>query len=138
MEGTTEFPRKSVMLTPYTTPSAIKTSRLTWHHSTTGCPICSWNWVGLTLICVFHNLVQPPLPNSHQLKQNWADSGTLKIRLPNQLSLQADETPCIPRIISSSIKRRARATISSQSPLLHCLIGRRRSRVSTACNIQGD
>ena len=27
----------------------------------TGCPICSWTWVGLTLIWVFHHVA--PLPS---------------------------------------------------------------------------
>ena len=42
----------------------------------TGCPICSRT--GLTFIWVFHHLAQLP-------RQNWADSGTLKIQVnPSQ------------------------------------------------------
>ena len=36
-------------------------------------------WVGLTLISVFHHLAYLFLPNSHQPKQNWSDSGTIKL-----------------------------------------------------------
>ena len=45
------------------------------------CPTCSWTWVGLTLILVSHHLAQPLLPNFHQPRQDWADSGTLKIQV---------------------------------------------------------
>ena len=38
-------------------------------------------WDGLTLIWVFHHLAQPLLPNSHQLRQNWADITTLQIQV---------------------------------------------------------
>ena len=54
-----------------------------WHMST-GCPMCSRTWVGLTLICEFHPTClagQPLLPNSHQPRQNLADSGTPKIQV---------------------------------------------------------
>ena len=44
----------------------------------TGCPICSGTWVGLTLIWVFHHLALPLLLHSYQLRQNRADSETLK------------------------------------------------------------
>ena len=47
----------------------------------TGWFICSETWVGLTLIWAFHHLAQLLLPNSHQPKQNWADSGTTKIKV---------------------------------------------------------
>ena len=66
--------------------------------SFTGCLICcSWNWVGLSLIWVFHHLAQPLLPNSHQHRHNWGDSGALKIQVnPTQsMSRWEHETPCI-------------------------------------------
>ena len=51
--------------------------------------MCSRTWVGLTLILVFHPscpVVKTLLPNSHQPRQNWADSGTLKIQVnPTQV-----------------------------------------------------
>ena len=38
---------------------------------------------------------QPRLPNSHLPRQNWADSGTVKIQInPTQSSPRADGTPC--------------------------------------------
>ena len=47
-------------------------------------------WVGLTLIWMFHSFcpaTQPILPNSHQPKQNRADSGTVKIQVnPTQVA----------------------------------------------------
>ena len=49
---------------------------------TTGWPIFSDSWVGLTLICVVPLsclAVQPLLPTSHQPKQNQAEGGTARI-----------------------------------------------------------
>ena len=62
------IPREKVV---HTQPNTV-----TLTHST-GCLICSWTRVGLTLIWVLHHLAQPILPPRH----NWADSGTLKIQV---------------------------------------------------------
>ena len=46
-----------------------------------GCPNCSWTWVGLTLIWVFHHLrpaASAIFPSAH--RQNWADNGMFKIQ----------------------------------------------------------
>ena len=53
---------------------------MVFSRTSTGCPICSRTWVGLTLIWVFH-LAQLLLPNSHQSRQNWVGSGKLKIHV---------------------------------------------------------
>ena len=74
----------------------------------TGCPICSCTWVGTTVIWVFHHLSQPLLPNSHQHRQNWAD--TQNPSQPNRAA-RADGTPCtyttMCRILKNSELREA-------------------------------
>ena len=40
----------------------------------TGCPICSWTWVGLTLILVLHHLSQPGAAASTKFPSSQAES----------------------------------------------------------------
>ena len=52
-------------------------------------------WVGLALIWVLHHLSHPPLPNSHQARQNWADSGIAKNESHPNSSQRGDGSHCI-------------------------------------------
>ena len=60
----------------------------------TGWPISWWTWIGLTLtwdVPPFCPAAQPLLPNSHQPKQNRADSGAVKIQVtPTQVRQEMD------------------------------------------------
>ena len=48
---------------------------------------------------------QPLLPNSHQPRQNWADSGTLKIQV-TQPSPRYNESPCRYKVMTWHVMRK--------------------------------
>ena len=65
----------------------------------TGCPICSWTCVGLTLIWVFHHVA--PLPSHITIRPGRIGQRKFKSTLP---SPRADGTPCTGRIRRSERK----------------------------------